>query len=204
MSPVRIDNFTVCRVCAGLAGSPRRESHPQVCRCRRQEQERWPHHDFNEYVDLCWCCGLERIPSGSKWSSFYCPQCRELVTGYNHSFGRLLLYLGRHSLMNGVWLGGDQAARPEAVEGFGEAMGGFARGILGFFEAMDRWRPARLQVVLQAIGLEAPGEEEPPGVSLVEYLDVPRALLDHPEVGKQAAFGALCEFLGYPAAEEAI
>ena len=205
MSPISIDNFTVCRTCAGLAGYPPvRKQYPQLCRCHREEQVRWPDRDFNEYVDLCWCCLLERIPSGSRWSPFYCPECLERAHGYNESMGGVLLYVGRHSLMNGVWVREGRPARPQELAALRRSVGEFALGICGFFEAMDRWRPARLQEVLRALGLDATGEGEPPKLGFVEYLQTARQLTDHPQFGKRVAFAAMCRFLGYPPAEEVI
>ena len=193
------DDFTICRACAGLAGHPEgREQYPQVCRCHRAGEERWPDHDFNEYLDLCWCCLLEAIPSGSKWSSFYCDGCRQRIRGYNESMGRVLLYLGRHSIMNGLGLRGRDAAVPEAAAAFGAAMGRFGAGILGFFEAMEAWRPDRLGVVLRSGGFEGAGGGAA-DLRLAGYLTAAEGLVDHPRYGKRAAFSALCEFLGMPA-----
>jgi len=205
MSPISIDNFTVCRTCAGLAGYPPvRKQYPQLCRCHREGQVRWPDHDFNEYVDLCWCCLLERIPSGSRWSPFYCPECLERAHGYNESMGGVLLYVGRHSLMNGVWVREGRLARPQAPAALCRAVGEFALGICGFFEAMDRWRPTRLQAVLRAVGREVPGQGESEEIGLVEYLRAAGRLADDRELAKRASFDAVCRFLGYPPAGEVI
>ena len=192
-------DFTVCPACAGLAGHPiGREAYPQVCRCHRQGQERWPDHDFNEYADLCWCCRVELIPSGSKWSSFYCDECRYRVRVYNEAAGRLLFFMGRHSIMNGIGLRGPDAARPEAVRAFGEAMRGFSFGMVRFDDVMDRWRPMRLEAVCRAIGQEVAGEGGLQPLPLIPYLEAAAGLAGDPRLGKSAAFNALCEFLGYP------
>ncbi|MFH1330981.1 MAG: hypothetical protein ABIJ48_10075 [Actinomycetota bacterium] len=192
------DDFTICIVCAGLAGFPSgRSDYPQVCRCNKADQPRWPDHDFNEYFDLCWCCLLEPISSGSKWSSFYCEGCRQRVRGYNESMGRVLLYLGCHSIMNGLGLRGRDAAVPEAVAAFGSALGRFGTGLLGFYEGMSTWRPDRLRVVLRLIAL--PPGTGPQELGLAEYLKAAEGLVDHPRFGKRAAFSALCGFLGLPA-----
>jgi len=192
-------DFTVCPACAGLAGCPPgREAYPQVCRCDRREQERWPDHDFNEYADLCWCCQVELIPSGSKWSSFYCGDCRQRIRAYNEAAGRLVFLMGRHSIMNGVGLRGSDAARPEAVRAFGEAMRGFSFGMVRFDDAMDRWRPMRLEAVRRAIGQEVAGEGGLRPLLLTPYLEAAAGRAGEAGFGKRAAFDALCEFLGYP------
>ncbi len=192
------DGFTICRVCAGLAGFPSgRCGYPQVCRCHRADEQRWPDHDFNEYFDLCWCCLLEAIPSGSKWSSFYCQDCRQRVRGYNESVGRVVLCMGRHSLMNGLGLRGRDAAVPELVAAFGSELGGFIAELGGFYKAMGAWRPDRLGAVLRASGQEgAAGGEQ--GLRLSEYLQAAEGLVGHPRLGKRAAFSALRGFLGLP------
>ena len=194
-----VDDFTICRVCAGLAGFPKgRSDYPQVCRCHRAAEQRWPDHDFNEYFDLCWCCLLELIPSGSKWSSFYCEDCRQRVRGYNESVGRVVLFVGRHSIMNGLGLRGREAAVPEVVTAFGLALGRFGAELGGFCEAMGAWRPDRLGAVLRSGGLEGAASVGQ-GILLTGYLKAAEGLVGHPRFGKRAAFIALCGFLGLPA-----
>jgi len=198
-------NFTVCPSCAGMAGYPAgREACPQVCRCDRREQERWPDYDFNEYADLCWCCQIELIPSGSKWSLFYCEECRQRVRAYNEAAGRLLFFVGRHSILNGVGLRGSDADWTEAVEAFARAMQGWSMGLQSFFEAMHRWRPMRLEAVCRAVGQAEPADGEPQGLPLIAYLEATGRGADDPRVGKRAAFNALCGFLGFPPAPAVI
>lgn len=191
------DNFTVCRTCGGLAGYPEgRQAYPQSCRCRAAQ--RWPYHDFSQYQDLCWCCLLEAIPSGCRLSPFYCSECLRQADAHNESLGRVLLFVGRHSVMNFVARRGARAPRPK-VDECGETLQVFGKSIVGFFEVMERWRPVRLRAVLEAIGRI--GQSESHGISLVEYLRAAEGLIDHPEVGKRAAFDALCAYLGYPTME---
>lgn len=191
MSLESADNFTICRSCGALAGLPRgRRRYRQACRCDRAEQERWPGFDFNEHLDLCWCCGLEPIPSGSKWSSFYCADCRERVRDYNEAWGRALVYLGRHSLMNDVVVRG-----PGTSGTLPPALAGFLGGMTAFYDAMDRWRPSRLQTVLAALGPALPAGPEAGALRLADYLAATAALTDHPALGKRAAFAALLGFL---------
>ena len=203
MSPVSITNFTVCRTCGGLNGYPEgRDQYPQVCRCHQEKQERWPDHDFNEYLTLCWCCQLAVIASGSRWSPFYCPDCRDLARGYNERVGTPVLYMGRHSVMNGVGLWGRDINRPGAIEAFGGALGDFVDGVGKFQEAMDEWRPNRLGVVLQARQVKVALAGQPEGLDLTEYLRVTWGLADDPDFGKQAAFLAMVKFLRDRPAEE--
>lgn len=204
MSPEPLDHFGVCCTCAGLAGYPEgREEYPQVCACVEADRPRWPDHDFNAYLSLCWCCLLEVIPSGSKWSQFYCRDCRHLARRYNESAGRIMFLMGRHSFMNGIGLSGREAARPEALQAFASALKNLFLGMQGFVEAVDRWQPTRLQVVLEAAGRGVPPSSEPQKLPLAGYLQAAEGLAGHQRFGKRAAFDALCSFLGFPSLPEA-
>jgi hypothetical protein len=80
----------------------------QRCRCQDKSMEApWVGFDFNTEVELCYCCGAEAITSGSRWSSFYCEECREQVLKLNRSVGRWVIPIGRHSVMHGLLVAGD-------------------------------------------------------------------------------------------------
>jgi hypothetical protein len=199
------DNFTVCLACAGLAGyPPGRDRYPQVCDCHRAGKERWPDHDFNEYATLCWCCQIELIPSGSKWSPYYCRACLDLVRKYNEAAGRVLLPAGRHSIMNGLGLRGGATVRQDVLDAFARELAGFVSGMQSFLGSMALWQPSRLRVVLAAVGQEARSNDRPQTLSLPGYLRSAGTLVDHPQFGKRAAFDALCRFLGYPVPPEGL
>jgi len=200
VSPVSVEDFTVCLVCAGLAGCPpENERAPQVCKCIREEQPRWPGADFNEHATLCWCCLLELIPSGSRWSSFYCDDCRELAREYNEVAGRVVFYQGRHGWMNLPGSG----ARPDTgrvpIDPFAETLWRVLDRMGAFFAVMSLWRPYRLRLILQAMGRQVPPRNGARRLRLRGYLAKAAKLTEHPLLGRQAAFGALCEFLGHPA-----
>jgi hypothetical protein len=193
--------FTICPVCAGLAGHPEgRERHPQVCRCAPAGAERWPDHDFNEYAALCWCCLLEAIPSGSKFSPFYCRDCLQRAQQLNSAAGRTVLFIGRHSLMASVGPPGPDAGDPPSLTAFPKTLTVFIGGISGFYDAMNVWRPGRLRTVLSGLEPGAPAVRQEP-VALDTYLQAAARLVDHPQLGKRAAFSALCRHLGLPAPE---
>jgi hypothetical protein len=199
------DNFTVCPACAGLVGyPPGRDRYPQVCHCHRAGEERWPDHDFNEYATLCWCCQIELIPSGSKWSAYYCRACLDLVRKYNQAAGRVLLPAGRHSIMNGLGLRGGATVRQDVLDAFAHELAGFVSGMQSFFESMGLWRPDRLRVVLGATGQEGSAESRAQTLPLADYLKAVKPLVGHPQFGKRSAFDALCGFLGYPPPPEGL
>ena len=72
-------------------------------------------------VDICWCCGYALIPSGTKWSKFFCPYCMILITKFNQAMGECLIPVGGHSLMNGV------SGRPAKGQSTGDFAADFAR-----------------------------------------------------------------------------
>jgi hypothetical protein len=46
------------------------------------------------------------LASGSRWSPFFCRPCQERVRALNHAVGRLVIPVGRRSMMNGIAAGG--------------------------------------------------------------------------------------------------
>jgi hypothetical protein len=44
------------------------------------------------------------VSSGSKWSLFFCEDCKMRVVAHNQGAGRCVIPIGRHSIMNGVFL----------------------------------------------------------------------------------------------------
>lgn len=77
---------------------------PQRCGCNRGSDPRWPGADFNERALLCRCCGLTVLRSGSRWSPFFCEPCKHRVIDLDRRIGRLVIPIGRHSIMNGTMM----------------------------------------------------------------------------------------------------
>ncbi len=116
-------DLTICRNCLGLYGrlvrilpesaEGRKRSgwRYQKCKCMKKHDEKenikaltWPGNDFNTSVEFCHCCSKELINTGSKFSSFYCDDCREMVSKYNKQKDKMSIPLGRHSFMNNIKL----------------------------------------------------------------------------------------------------
>lgn len=93
----------VCRVCAELRGDVTVDGvrRRQRCLCEPREPE-WPRYDFNRKHELCHCCAAETIPSGSRWSLFFCEPCKTAIVHLRDQVGRVVIPIGRHTLMNGV------------------------------------------------------------------------------------------------------
>jgi hypothetical protein len=99
-----IERIELCLDCGELRG-PWPSGLVQWCGCDRaaspQHQERWDHYDHNTVAELCRCCALELLESGSKWSIWLCRPCLEEVKALNRQAG-CVFPIGRHSLMNGI------------------------------------------------------------------------------------------------------
>jgi hypothetical protein len=178
-----VSAFVVCRTCGQLRGpliARDGERYEQQCACTRGEnKEDWPRFDFNTAAELCRCCVREVIPSGSKFSSYFCGACRDNVRTLDDSVGMALIPLGRHSLMNRIALSAEQTKDPAAIDRFAtRLLDFFARG-----ERLDEWRKARVGAVLAHI----PGEDPVP---VEDYLRVARRTIRT----KQAAFDALVDW----------
>lgn len=114
-------NLKICPKCHELYGQVRLGNHKtekQVCLCDRRNKKKWDGYDFNRKYEICYCCGLEIIPSGSRWSTFYCRDCKDIIVELNKEVGQCIIPIGRHSMMNGIVLTGEQANRPLAVDKF--------------------------------------------------------------------------------------
>lgn len=61
------------------------------------DQERWEGYDVNEWIRLCDCCLAVAMRSGSKWSPFFCDDCRPKILAAERG-----IPIGRHSMMNRV------------------------------------------------------------------------------------------------------
>lgn len=105
----------ICGHCHALRGPVpgRADGAEQFCLCasRAMWRAQPKRGDHNVDMELCYCCGLVLLRSGSKWSTWLCGACKEWVLALNESAGRCLIPIGRHSMMNGVALNGYAGAR---------------------------------------------------------------------------------------------
>ncbi len=103
----------LCRECLVLRG-PFFDSHNgcervQRCGCEPREPL-WNAFDYNCAAELCPCCASRVIGCGSKWSVFFCEECKPHVVAYNGAAGLTVIPIGRHSMMDGRV---EHPARPE-------------------------------------------------------------------------------------------
>lgn len=179
--------LTLCGACHQLRG-PAGPGRTQHCRCAPaprpgEEQTGWQHFDIRAVASLCRCCGTELLRSGSRWSPFFCEECKALARALNDEAGRLLVPIGAHSIMNGVTARESEAAADPAVRRR------FLSGIRGFRGAIERFGAVDREAVrdrCREAGLFGGGILELP---VLDYLDAAAAL----RVDKAAAFAVLVD-----------
>lgn len=180
----------VCGTCYRLFESDRPDGRNQQCACTPMTGERWPRYDFNERARLCGCCATEALDSGSRFSAFFCRECQLLAMGATLWERRLVIPIGRHSLMHTYvprarepWPGHVGTQSVETVHATLTSVG--ARSAL-----MQQWSDRSVARHLHHAGL-------PGGVRLTDYLDAVK------ERGtgttRWAMFAEFCEFIRDPA-----
>ena len=114
-------HFTICKSCLKPYGQIERPSDTnqkqlgkwyfQNCGCTDDKNGKNGKNDlgkigsdFITVAEFCYCCSMELINGGYKFSPFYCNDCMKLVRGYNTISGKNSIPLGRHSFMNGIML----------------------------------------------------------------------------------------------------
>ncbi len=133
VNPNHVHTMEVCPDCLDVVGSAFslrghvRGGRPLVQRgtCpphrARPHEPTWDGFDFTRQVDLCYCCGVVPLLSGSRWSVWFCDDCKHQVGLLNGRHGRCVLPIGRHSVHWGWLLGGDEFDDPVATHLFCEA-----------------------------------------------------------------------------------
>lgn len=116
-------SLLICGRCHAVRGTVRdRGGAQQLCACTPIEERRarrtWDGVDFNTHAELCRCCGLELLPSGSRWSVWFCETCKPLVIAFNKAVGYYVIPIGRHSIMNGVGARADELRSRAAIDRF--------------------------------------------------------------------------------------
>ena len=121
-------DLIVCGRCGEVKGPVPGADAVQLCGCASQEQYRaQPRRgrDFPKWLELCKCCGLRTVSSGSRWSHFHCGRCRPRVAALNDFLGRCVVPQGRHSLMNGVGLKEPVGQHPVVYTAFADQLHAF-------------------------------------------------------------------------------
>ena len=155
--PIKDINQTmVCGPCGDVVGAANHFKEPgfvmvQAGPCPAHTvstQEIWPSHDYNRFVQLCQCCGTVPLGSGSRWSTWFCPACREQVDLLNQRLGRYAIPIGRHSMHAGRMLQGGDSDDAIAVQTFME----FTNASSDAMKVLAKWAQHVVVLNLRAIG----------------------------------------------------
>jgi hypothetical protein len=191
--PERIRAMMVCRACEDVVGWFYRldgmlaGQHQllQRGRCARHPPlagaPRWPRFDFNRGVDLCYCCAIEPLATGSKWSVWFCEPCKQQVGLLNARHGRCIVPIGRHSVHRGHLLRAEDLDDAIVVESF---VGAFESGSVAIRTLAD-WQ--RVAVVRN---LDALGDDDRLEVPALEYWREVAAAVD-----RMDRFREMCAYL---------
>lgn len=202
-----LNNLKICRTCFELYGHIRfADGHEveQRCHCNYVAGEKnWEFHvidgthigslhskDFNKLYETCYCCGLEVIGSGSRFSSFHCNYCQEKVRELNREVGNCVIPVARHSIINGFSLSGAQLADRNAIAQFLAKADEMSDGISKLY----KHRNTILKKQIKMVGLSESG-------SVFEFIEKTKEI-ENINCLKDAAFYRLMAFmLGKPVAE---
>lgn len=118
--------------------------------------------DHQTVAELCRCCAVELLASGSRWSVWFCAECKERVRDLNARVGVCVIPIGRHSIMNGVGLRGDRAHDEDEVAAFVDRM-------KGFLDTTDRLSDWATEIIRRNCARVALGDRD--RVPISEYLE---------------------------------
>jgi tetratricopeptide (TPR) repeat protein len=183
------ERMKVCTECGRIYGfwHSERGDYYQKCGCKTpkpdtpqqgQAQEKWQGFDFNEVITLCHSCGQEVLRSGSKWSVWFCKECKERVIEFNTQYRKTVIPIGRHSIMAGYQLSGKESEDENKVQEFLTNFNSLSERI----DILQKWRAHVMSRNMKSLGY-------PKDVTLAEYLSRANNL---PE--RSIAFRNMCDF----------
>lgn len=179
--------FQVCEPCGSVVGPFTRDGvrHTQRGSCTTHAppagEPNWPRYDFNEHLGLCHCCGRGPIQSGSRYSVWFCPDCKEQVGLLNGHHNRCIIPIGPHSFHWGFVLKGSEMDDPIAVEAFVSGV----NAVASVRTLLDEWKRPVVRRNLSEIGVEEGGI-----ISLDRYAERVQERID-----PDARFRELCAYL---------
>ena len=191
--PERIAEMVVCGDCRDVVGpfyrlygtlagqGPLKQRGTCAGHPPRPRAPTWPRFDFNRGVDLCYCCGIEPLTSGSKYSVWFCDICRPMVMRLNAVHQRCIIPLGRHSVHYGWLLRAEDVDDPVTTHRFSEA----SRAAAVATRALADW----YRIVIGS-NLEAIGAADGPPMPIIRYWRNVAYAVDRAD-----RFGALCDYL---------
>ena len=166
----------------------------QRCNCDRSEGPRWEKSDLDERAHLCECCRLELLPSGSRWSVWFCHECKEQVLELNARLGSCVVPIGRHSFMSGIGVPGSVLVHATDTElaAISESLSRAVNGWVGGIHRLEASAFERTGYLAHAAGLE-----EEASVPLDVWFErIEHLASRYPAYGKPAALRALVRSFG--------
>jgi hypothetical protein len=144
----RAREYRLCMQCGRVfdRAVPKDGAPRQLCRCVPSNADEW-RGDLSERAHLCMCCRLELLPSGSRWSVWFCPECLGRVRELNARLGRYAVPIGRHSLMGGIGVPGKAVINATDAE-LAAIANSLRDSLMGMVSSIDR---------LQAYALDRTG-----------------------------------------------
>ena len=176
----------ICHTCRLLKGPVpgRSDGARQLCDCTplevRRAQPRWG-GDHNTYAELCRCCGLVLLGSGSRWSVWFCASCKEAVVTLNRYAGRCVIPIGRHSLMNGVGASAAQLRSEIGAQAFADQLTTF----FGTISSLESWASTIVHRNLTELGFDTERDAR-----LADYLDAVKSSALSPTTAFEALLSA--------------
>jgi hypothetical protein len=84
----------------------------------------------------------------SRWSVWFCDECKERVRRLHEEFNVYLIPIGRHSVMGGFGLRGKDASDPAKIE----ALVQVTRNLFARITLLEEWARQAVQRNIEAIG----------------------------------------------------
>ena len=139
LRPDQVTEFVVCGTCRRLRDGIGEDKETgrlvvQRCSCDLPLGQRAESVPLME-VEFCQCCAIEILPFNSKWSVWFCDACLPRVKKLNHHYGRCLVPIGQHTLMNGVFI---DPSTPQSVAASADQLHALFRDIKGTVEGASR------------------------------------------------------------------
>lgn len=163
-----MSELEICTTCFDLRGELEEWVNPCRCDLAACEARGERHPRFDDLVcnvQMCQCCTLAVLRSGSRWSVWFCEDCHPLIAEHNEAAGLCVVPIGRHSLMNHVGLAGDTDTDSVEIDVFVDAM----RGLVDRMNRLEEWALQRTHDLLERLGLLGP-----PAVPVTTYLRAAR------------------------------
>jgi hypothetical protein len=102
-------HLQLCLYCNRLRGATTTRDgdlgYDNLCDCDSKLWDRDPQPRYGDLSNdrwLCMSCVSSVVAGGTRWSSFYCDDCRPAVLALRAAAGRSVIPVGYHSLMNGT------------------------------------------------------------------------------------------------------